>query len=583
MCVKILARQGSSEDVRRNANSMIAKLLSHPVPFFGMVAACLAAVAAVPATAEPVRLPAFGEVVDVKVINLEVVVTRRGQRVGGLGAEDFRLLVAGEETPIEFFTEISQGRAAAAAPSVAGVAPAVSPGEVVGTRYLVFIDDDFAVPSARNRVLRQLAAQAALLQPEDRMAVVAFDGRRLDLLTSWTRSLAHLETVFTQAQERRAHGLVRRSQQRRLSTQSQARAQERYDSRPPGGTSFSATGFFGLGRALEDSEAPEVLHYGDADGQVARVVRAATSAMRGFARPPGRKVMLLLAGDWQTYRESRDRDGFERLKAERRLFSPLVDTANRLGYTLYPVDVRADRGVVSINAESGRLAVGRYRDAFAREGEKLGEDALYHLAQQTGGRAFVAGARVTALKGAIDDTRSYYWLGFTPTWQEDDQAYEVEIEMRPKALKARARASFSDLSRQTEVSMWVESAHLFDAPLAGSGGLKVELGEIHPAGVGKIVVPLHLEIPFDQVTLLPHEGGFAAHLELRVAATDADGARADLPIIPVDLVRPGAAGGGQIGIYETRLKLRRKPHRLLIALYDPLSETFLAQRLDFAP
>lgn len=533
------------------------------------------------APAQPVDLPVFGDSVDVQLINLEVVVTRRGQRVGGLGPEDFRLRVDGEEVAIEHFSEISGGRAVGAESSPG--APAAL-GESLGTRYLVFIDDDFTVPTVRNRVLRRLAEQTALLQPEDRMAVVAFDGRRLDLLTSWTRSLAQLETVFERARERRAYGLLRRSDRWRWTARSPVRSRAPYGSLAPGSaTSFSATGFVGLERALTGTEAPEALRYGDSQGQVARVVRAAASAMRGFARPAGRKVLLMLAGDWPIYGDLTGTDSYVRSRAEQQLLEPLVATANRLGYTLYPIEARAETATAAVSVESGRRAVAGLRAALADESDGLGKDTLRYLARQTGGKAFLAGARFDALEGVFEDTRSYYWLGFTPRWKQDDGVRRVEVEVARPGHKARSRTSFSDLSRQTEVSMQVESAHLFDVPLAGSGELAVDLGTARPAGAGKIVLPIRLEIPFDRVTVLPNDGAFEATLELRIAATDSDGTRADLAVVPVRLESPGPPRDGQVARYTTRLRLRRKPHRLLISLYDPLSESFLARRVEFEP
>ncbi|MEO1086046.1 MAG: hypothetical protein AAFY88_17540, partial [Acidobacteriota bacterium] len=37
----------------------------------------------------------FGDTVDVRVVNLEVVVEKRGDRINGLSAEDFELTVGG--------------------------------------------------------------------------------------------------------------------------------------------------------------------------------------------------------------------------------------------------------------------------------------------------------------------------------------------------------------------------------------------------------------------------------------------------------------------------------------------------------
>src|SRR6187551_1641212 len=57
---------------------------------------------------------AFGEQIDVRVVNVEVVVTdKQGNRVTGLGPGDFRLRVDGKEAPIQYFTEVRGGQAIA--------------------------------------------------------------------------------------------------------------------------------------------------------------------------------------------------------------------------------------------------------------------------------------------------------------------------------------------------------------------------------------------------------------------------------------------------------------------------------------
>src|SRR5215212_6056631 len=62
-----------------------------------------------PAAADTVPL-VFGEVLDVRVVNVEVVVTdKQGERVRGLGSKDFRLEVDGKEVPIDYFSEIVGG------------------------------------------------------------------------------------------------------------------------------------------------------------------------------------------------------------------------------------------------------------------------------------------------------------------------------------------------------------------------------------------------------------------------------------------------------------------------------------------
>ena len=105
------------------------------------------ALGAAGAAAQDARPGVFGEVLDVRVVNLEVVVTDRdGARVRGLGPQDFRLTVDGKEAPIDFFTEVVGGTVAAAATGAgaAGV-PGVTAGEPLGTSWLVFVDDYFSI------------------------------------------------------------------------------------------------------------------------------------------------------------------------------------------------------------------------------------------------------------------------------------------------------------------------------------------------------------------------------------------------------------------------------------------------------
>ena len=59
------------------------------------------------------EIPTIGATIDVRVVNVEAVVTAAsGQRVPGLSAADFRLLVDGREVPVEYFAEIADGKSA---------------------------------------------------------------------------------------------------------------------------------------------------------------------------------------------------------------------------------------------------------------------------------------------------------------------------------------------------------------------------------------------------------------------------------------------------------------------------------------
>src|SRR5947199_4130675 len=167
-----------------------------------------------------------GETIDVRVVNVEAVVTGgSGERVRGLTAGDFRLLVDGREVPVEYFAEVEEGasvtadKPAGAAPAAAApVAPTlpVAAGEAVGRSYLVYVDDSFSLFNRRNAVLDKLERDLALLRPADRMAVLAFDGSRIAVLSRWTGDVQALKAALEQARQRPAHGDRALAQQRAL-------------------------------------------------------------------------------------------------------------------------------------------------------------------------------------------------------------------------------------------------------------------------------------------------------------------------------------------------------------------------------
>ncbi len=534
-----------------------------------VLAALVPASSAPPARAQDA---VFGEVIDVRVVNLEVVVSEKGQRVRGLGAEDFVLTVDGREVPIEYFTEVSGGTAVLRGDESSGSAvPALAPGVAVSTSYLVFIDELFSLPTDRNRLLRRMIEQLPFLAPEDRMAVVAFNGRKVEMLSTWSQSVTALERVFKGALERKTYGLRRQAEQRLF----ESTRYLRNDTLDTAGEALST-----------DLEIDERVRADELTSQVKRVVLAATSALRSFANPPGRKVMLLFSGGWpynpgQWLVRDPTRLAYTNvLERGDDIYRPLSETANRLSYTLYPIDVPGLDTASPFAAERSGADV--LSDTRFRDMEREEETTLYNLARQTGGRALIDGAAGDVFQRVHEDTRSYYWIGFTPDWKGDDEAHKVKIKTRRRGRDVRSREGFSDLSRQTEVTMMVESALLFGDP-PGASPLLAAIGKGERAGRGKLRVPLKVVIPLDGLTFLPAEGGFIADTELRVAVLDEDGNTSQIPVIPLGFKVEARPEEERFTVYETNLKIRKKKHDLVVSLYDKPSGKILSTKIEIEP
>ncbi len=402
-----------------------------PVVLAGTALSASFAFAATPAA------PTFRERIDVRAVDVFAAVTdRSGKRVTGLSAADFRLLVDGREVPIDAFSAVEDGRPVDGTP--AGPAGLSAPAEpvtaagAVSRNFLVFVDDGFSVAAERDRVLETLAGQLALLGPDDRMAIVAFDGDHLAVLADWTANRATLAAALVRAKGRPADGV--RVLASRRSAAADAELALEYD------PILAAQAAFGrLGRLTLESPAPQ------GAGQVRalvhgmpRVLAAADAALRTLVPPPGRRIVLLLSGGWP----------FSRYPA---LFWPLTATANRLGYTFYPVDVPGLDPESTTAAPAGFISTAWERDA---------QYSLELLARATGGKAIVHSARLTALSRVADDTRSYYRLGFSPLWKADDREHAIRVEVRRPGLAVRARKSYTDLSATAEGALEEQSQEI---------------------------------------------------------------------------------------------------------------------------
>ena len=536
----------------------------------------------------PGALPGvFGEVLDVRVVNLEVVVTDRdGVPIFGLGPDAFDLKIDDESVPIEYFSEVRAGVAGTAKqeePVLPGL-PALTVGQPVGTSYLVFIDEYFSIARDRDRVLEAMKSDLPLLGPADRMAIVAFNGSDLEMISTWSQSVPELERAIDTALERPAFGLQRLAEQRQFD----------YD-RTLGALSSIRAGEMASDRFLRTQLDPDERFYLERlTDQVSRSVTAGASTLRSFAEPPGRKVMLLLSGGWPFFPATFLGPDISptvlswELADGQALFRPLTDTANLIGYTLYPVDVPGFADLLANDStvlrepqveELARTGI-RGHDAFLRQQEV--HYTLSYLAEETGGAAFLDGARLDALSEAVSDTRSYYWIGFTPSREWDDKRHKIEVSLHEKGFRVRSRRDFLDSSRQHEVAMALESTLLFGNP-AGQGSLRVVLGEVKNKGRRKMEVPVKLVIPLDEITFLPSEQGEVAQIELMVAVRDESGRRADIPVVPLAFQAQGAGSPGAFGSYEFSLKLRRQRNDAVIAVVDIASGRILSASVEIEP
>ncbi|HEY0515395.1 MAG TPA: VWA domain-containing protein [Thermoanaerobaculia bacterium] len=407
----------------------------------------------------------FGATVDVRVVNVEAVARdSAGHPVQGLTAADFRLTVDGREVPIEYFTEVSEGEEVASRP--AGVPPTTP--VKVGTSYLIFVDDSFSIDVQRNRVLSRLE-QDLRLGPEDRVAIVVYDGKPA-LLSGWTGDINQVRKILDQVQKLP----VRRV----------------FELWNPG---------------VEGAEA------------------AASVAMRGLPSLPGRKVFLLVSGGWPELVAHSEVAPAEvsPLSSEvplEKIFEPVADTANLLGYTVYFLEVPGvseTLGAGSDFAPAQTLPSSRF--ALVQLGENLSPyQNLWQLARRTGGTAVLYSLHRSSLERVEGDARSHYSFAFSPEWRGDGRRHHIQVEVRKPGVRVRSRDGYFDMTPRMQAMIKSENMLLF-----GRGTtIQAVAGKPLWAGLGAINLPVTLAVPARMLTARPVAGGY--ELKVTVLATSLD-------------------------------------------------------------
>jgi VWFA-related protein len=466
---------------------------------------------AMPVSGQVEPADSFAETIEVQVVTLEVVVTDKdGRRVHGLPADAFRVRMDGEEIPIQYFSELGARRAALEAGEGGPAPPAASARPPVN--FLIFIDDHVTLERNRDFTLIRLRRELELLGPEDRMAIVAYDGRKLRILSPWTQSRERLDAALDEAMARPAVGIKWVALQR-------------------------MEGFVAnwVGNATR------------------RSVLATASSMRSLPQPDGRKVLLLIAGSW---------DPAELERAE--TFSPwclsgpcagnwvlasLTDTANLLGYTIYAVDVE------------GRDV----QQSWARE-QRL-QATLSVLARETGGLTLLDGERRSMLSIAAADSRSYYSLGIAPRNLEAESYHRIEVTIRQPGLEARSRESFVAASQRRRRELETLNTLLLDGDRIDPG-FPVTKGPPEPAPARRMQVPVSIFVPVGEMEWLEQDGRHVARFQVQFATLDSRGNSSDVESHEVTVESGGPPRFGELEHLTYDLELRRRRHTLAVLVRD---------------
>jgi VWFA-related protein len=490
-----------------------------------LAATLLAALAASAPAQVPPQAPApLGETIEVSVTNVDVVVTNRaGEHVRGLTKNDFDVYEDGKPQPLTNFASFGDAAkprrrdATAASRDVAappqGARAATAADAPVARTIILYIDRMRLAPHKAQpffKALRQTLHDT--VRRGDRVVIAQWTGRlhiRQEMTDDLTIIDAELDALADESTGLPVDGAT--------DTISMWLSQEQFESEVYGSTGGKT---FGLpAAAMRGSLGPLF-----AAREVMMELRAKTDALEALmtsaAAADGKKILLMTTRDFGFHAGAEFFGGNVPLRYDQELNTAtlrdrLTTAANASGFVIYPMFPSgigtADLGDTAEVSGSDHMALlhqdnnlerGVTRQAVDEQLVMNQSSSLNILAEQTGGAIGIGAAETVKLLQRIEeDLDSYYSLGYRSPHAGGERTHRIEVRMKNRAYRVRARHSVTEKSAAARVRDQVV-ANLFSDRPPGTIGIHAELGA--PVKSGSIwSLPLTIHIPIADLTTLP--------------------------------------------------------------------------------
>lgn len=554
----------------------------------------------------------FLDAVEVKVASVEVVVEDKdGNKIPDLTADDFQIFEDGKAQQIEYFTAQENGQAKLVGAEQEEPAETALP-TTDRVHMAIFIDDVHLSQNNRNQVFERLKTYLeSSLKPTD-LVMVARLSDRLVIEQPFTADVAKLNATLDRLSTRAGSAMQMEAQYQRIVTEivntatPSDEAIERAAQRAMAQTLVNGKEMAAIGAA---AQAREIVAFGEERRiRVIGTIKALESAVGSLAGLPGRKALVYLSDGlpvravvglteiWQDKYEQWAMQNGERdllselsrassmsIEAETQL-KAMTTTASAAKVAFYVLSPGGKVGRSIASAETrGTAGGGSFRGAATEAFEN--EQALYQLAESTGGKALTRNSDIASLlEDMRDDFGTFYSLGYKPQAEAKDgnRKIVVKVRNRPDAT-VRYTHTLGDsdpIEQLREMTLSALYHGLSDNPL------KVEI-EPKPAeelGGDKYRVDMLIKIPFEKLLLLPQEASHVGRLSLFVVVQDkksqnlSNMSRIELPLnIANDQVLAVMA---QKAAYPLKLEMQGGPQRMAIGIRDHLSKISATIEID---
>lgn len=558
---------------------------AHARRFLGAMTCCTAAVIAAQ------ELPEIVETVEVRVVNVDVVVTdASGRPVTGLEREDFELEVNGRPQPLDYFSVVVDG-------STVGVEPEeISPAELP---YLAIVYNGRGMSPTRARQAVDTLANGLdglLAKTSAVMVVRQATGLVVEQRLTRNRELLAAALDRLTAAPPPLEAGDRKMLMLQLENTSPPQVGRQAD---PEMAEFQEAMAEVAARQLADL----LLHQVRVQAQLERAAadeanRQLRSVVRSLAGLPGRKAILLLGegfsqqpGDamfrlwWSKFGGYASDLGASSIQAELgrvrgdRLLAALVEEANAQRVSIYshdPTGMRIFGGSAEYGSPESNLEV-------AQETERM-MDSLVDLSLATGGISRVdARGLEPLLDEMLDGFASYYSLGFDPGETERGR---VRVRLRRPGLRARYLERFSVHGAAQQLEAATLATLLVTEKADNRLDAAIELGRAEKEKDGSFLVPLLIKVPLSRIALLPRRASHIGRLSFVVIAQDASGGLSPPATgeVPIEIGNQELLTViGRVAGYRLKLRMRGGEHTVAIGVRDEVAGEDSTLRLALTP
>jgi VWFA-related protein len=519
--------------------------------------------------AEP-ETPKLVENIDVRVINVDVVVTdKRGNPVTGLKAEDFEVFENSAPKPVSNFYEVEGGRPKLEAFETGAAAPATEKVEIpdnMKRRIIFYVDNLSLAPFNRNRVFEQTKAFVKnVMRPGDE-AMVATYNRSMKVRVPFTRDIAQIESNLDSLAKESGLGIANKSE--RKSTEDRIRDAQSYDEAVSIARQYAQSVEHDLRQGVSSLNAL----MSTLAGVEGKKVLVLTS--EGFPIQPGREMFYFIEEmarekGWQgtsTMLEAMTFDSADEIQK-------VAKTANANGITVYTIHAAGLSGGMEMSAEHARAVSSNVSSAALSNTT----ESMQLIAQMTGGLASVNSNNFAgAFEKIHKDLDSYYSIGYRAGTERVDRQRYLQVKVKNRDYRVRSRQTFVEKSVFAEMSDRVVANLLYrgkDNDLA----ILARIGQPIPVDDGLFRIPIDVQIPMESLTLLQqgesdHVGGFDVYVVVANKNNDmSDVARQQHQVRVSNTDMPKIKG--KFYTYTLELLVERGLNKISLGVVDQISNT----------